>query len=346
MSFKGWLSAITFVFIAVILFFARHDLEHAWRLLEQVNLWILALLIPLLLLGYFAGGQIIFSYLRAKNKLGKISPWMLIKLSLELNFVNHVLPSGGVSGFSYMNWRLGKFGVQPGRAAMAQVVRYAVGFMAYIVLLAISVVVVTLDNGVNRWVILMSSGLVSVMVGAIFGGIYLVGSRKRMERFAKFAARLVNKIVRRLTLGRKHSVVSSAKLQLALLEMHDDYIELRRDQSVLKRPFWWSMVFTIADVSVFLVTFWALGHPVNPAPIFIAYGVATTAGMLVITPGGAGVYEAIMVFFLTIAGLPQGLALAGILLTRVILLLSTIGFGYVFYQRALGEYGSNKKPTL
>jgi uncharacterized protein (TIRG00374 family) len=93
---------------------------------------------------------------------------------------------------------------------------------------------------------------------------------------------------------------------------------------------------------LFLITFWALGVPVNPAPILIAYGVAALAGFFVITPGGAGAYEAIMVGFLALAGLSQGTAIAGTLLTRVILLLGTIVLGYVFYQLAIVKYGRNK----
>jgi uncharacterized membrane protein YbhN (UPF0104 family) len=63
------------------------------------------------------------------------------------------------------------------------------------------------------------------------------------------------------------------------------------------------------------------------------------AGFFVVTPGGAGAYEAIMVAFLAIAGLDQGTSIAGILLTRVIILLGTIGFGYLFYQHAILKYG-------
>jgi len=73
--------------------------------------------------------------------------------------------------------------------------------------------------------------------------------------------------------------------------------------------------------------------------------VATIAGFFVITPGGAGAYEAIMVGFLALAGLDQGTAIAGIVLTRVILLLGTIGLGYLFYQHALIKYGKPKRPT-
>jgi uncharacterized protein (TIRG00374 family) len=91
-----------------------------------------------------------------------------------------------------------------------------------------------------------------------------------------------------------------------------------------------------------MITFWALGVSIDPAPVLIAYGVAAMAGFFVITPGGAGAYEAIMVAFLAVAGVKQGVAIAGIVLTRVILLLGTIILGYVFYQLALVKYGKQK----
>jgi uncharacterized membrane protein YbhN (UPF0104 family) len=53
-----------------------------------------------------------------------------------------------------------------------------------------------------------------------------------------------------------------------------------------------------------------------------------------------------MVAFLAIAGVSGGTAIAGIVLTRVILLISTIAFGYLFYQYAIIKYGKNAKPKI
>lgn len=342
MSFRAWLSVITLLLIAVIIYFSRHELLRAWELLGQVNLWVLLLLIPGQLLVYYAGGEVIFSYLRAKKSIEKVSGPELTRMSLEMNFVNHILPSGGVSGISYMTWRLGKHGVAPGRAAMAQVVRFAMTFIAFIILLVIAVVAVTIDGDINRWIILVSSTLVAIMVGAIVGGVYLISSQKRMASTADWIVRTTNRIVRGVTFGRKKAVMRRAKVEQFFSDMHDDYIVLKHDKSVLLKPLLWGLFFTIADVSLFLITFWALGVTVNPAPILIAYGVASIAGFFVVTPGGAGAYEAVMVAFLAVAGLSQGIAIAGIVLTRVILLLGTIVLGYVFYQLALVKYGKQK----
>lgn len=345
MSVRTWLSIVTFILIAVIIFFTRHELVRAFELLGQVNLWILALLLPVQLLMYFAGGEMMFSYLRSKKVISHVPPATQAQLALEMNFVNHVLPSAGVSGVSYMTWRLGKLGVSPGRATMAQVVRFAMGFASFAFLLAIAVLVVTIDGNLNRWIILVSASLVMFMAIVTVGGVYLISNRKRIDKFAKWITRTANRLVWRLTRGKKRVILRAEQVEAFFDDMHGDFMELAKDKRKLIQPFLWGLLFTAMDVAVFWVTFWALGQPVNPAPILIAYGVATLAGFVVVTPGGAGAYEAIMVTFLAIAGLDQGAAIAGIVLARVILLLSTIGFGYLFYQHALIKYG-RRKPTV
>jgi len=339
MSFRAWLSVVTVVLLAVIVFLSRHELERAWELLGQVNLWILLLLIPLQILVYFAGGEMIFSYLRGKGQIRQVKKPELVRIALEGNFVNHVLPSGGVSGVSYLTWRLQQYGVSAGKATMAQVVRHAVGFMSFTVLLLVALFAVTLDGELNRWIILASAGLFGGMTSAVIGIVYLLSSKRRIDIFSVWVYRTINFVVRKVTFGRRRKVVKQEKIEEFLDDMHRDFLELKHDKQLLLKPFLWGLVYTIGDAGMFFVAFLALGEVVNPAPILIAYGVASLAGFVVLTPGGAGAYEAIMVTFLAFAGIAGGVAIAGILLARVIILLGTISFGYVFYQHALSTYG-------
>ena len=78
---------------------------------------------------------------------------------------------------------------------------------------------------------------------------------------------------------------------------------------------------------------------VNPAILFIAYGLSSIVSSFSGTLGGTGVYEAIMVTFLASAGVTASVAIAGTLLARVILLAGTILFGYIFYQLTINKYG-------
>lgn len=341
MSVKTIISWVTLGLVALILFLSRHELERAWGLLSTVNLWILALTLPLMLFTFYAASEIIFTYLQAKGSIRPTRWHERARMALELNFVNHTLPSGGVSGISYMTWRLGKIGVSPGRAASAQVVRYVAGFIASALLIALSVIAVTLDGEINRWIILVSSSIVTIMVLATIGLLFLVSSRSRMRRFADRSSKIINRATRKITRGRKRVLVREEKIFDFFEDIHDDYLSLRRDYRVLLVPIMWAVLFTAADALLFAVTFWALGTPVNPAPLLIAYVLASVAGFIVVTPGGAGAYEAIMVAFLATAGIVSGVAIAGIVLTRVIILVVTIAIGYLFYHNALAKYGKS-----
>lgn len=345
MRFRTILSWLTFLLLIVIIFLARHELAQAWELLGRVNIWILLIIIPIQIFAYYAAGEIIFSYLKAKKFIQNVKPTELMRMALEMNFVNHVLPSGGVSGISYMSWRLQQHKVSPGKATAAQVVRYFVGFVAQAILIAVAVIFVTLDGNINRWIILFSGGIILFMVAGSLAGIYIISSRSKMEKTARWIARMVNRTVRKLTRGKKRTIVHEPDILDFFEDMHDDYRSLMKDKSVLKKPLIWALVFTITEASLFYVTFLALGHPVNPAPILIAYILASAAGFLVVTPGGTGAYEAIMVAFLSVAGLASGTAIAGVVLARVIILLTTIGLGYAFYHRSLMKYGKDTSGT-
>lgn len=337
------MSVITLALIILVVYLSWDEIIEAWRQLETVNLWILSLLIPAQLLSYYATGEMVFEYLRGKGLISEASRFSLARVALEANFVNHVLPSGGVSGISYMSWRLTKFGVSPGSATMAQVVRYAVSFIAFVVLVSVAVLMITLDGNINRWIILVATTISSGMIVLLVGGVYLVSSRLRIHKFGRWMAKRVNGFVRRISFGRKKGILKRRAVENFFFDFHDDYVILRRDKKILTKPLIWAVINIVADVSIFLIAFWALGFSVNPAPILIAYGVASVAGFIVITPGGAGAYEAIMVAFLAVAGVTQNIAIAGILLARIALLIGTILLGYVFYQLTVLKYG--KAPT-
>lgn len=345
MSVRSWISLVTILFIVLMLFFSRHELYHAWRLMEHVDLWILLLIIPTQVVAYLAAGEMMFSYLRSKGVAEHISPLRQAQMALEMNFVNHTLPSAGVSGMSYMTWRLGHFHVSPGRATAAQLVRYVMGFASFIVLLLLALAFITIDGNINRWVLLISGMIVFFMLGGTLMLVYVIGSLGRIKVVGAWLASVVNAFVKMITFGRKRHLVKEAVIIAFLTEMHEEYLTLRGERRLLLKPFLWGLVFNVFDVMVFVIAFWALGHFVSPAPILIAYGLASIAGFIVVTPGGAGAYEAIMVSFLATAGIKPGVAIAGILLARVAVLLGTIVFGYIFYQHTLVTHGKSKRTV-
>lgn len=343
MSFRGWLTVITLALLALVIFFAWPEMVKAWGLIGQIDLWVLALLIPVQFFSYYATGGMIFSYLRAKGDLEDVSHGRMTRIALELNFVNHVLPSGGAAGFSYLGWLLSKFGVSPGRTTMSQIIRFALTFISFVLLLIIAVVALVIDHQISRTVILVSLGLAALSIGGTILAIFLISSRARLEKFSEKLAKFVNRIVWKLTRGKKRVLVREKTLKTFFIELHDDYLAIRRERKILTKPFIWAILANLADVALLWIAFAALGYPLNPAILFIAFGLSSIGGALSATPGGAGVYEAIMIAFLASSQVPADVAIAGTLLARVTLVLGTVLFGYVFYQLTILKYG--KTPS-
>jgi len=341
MTFRTWITIITVVLLGLVVYFGWPEVVQAWGLLGQVSVTVLLLLIPIQLLSYYATGGMIFSYLRSKGNLKTTSHWMMTRMALELNFVNHILPSGGAAGFSYLGWVLGRHGVRAGRATMAQIIRFALTFVSFVLILVVAVIALTLDHQIDRFIILISSILVLAAVGGIFFSIYIIGSKRRLTKFSVWLTRTVNTVVAKFTLGKKTEVLQLEVIENFFEELHQDYLEIRRDKRILVRPFLWAILANLADVALLSVAFLALGTWVNPAILFVAFGISSIASIFSVAPGGAGVYEAVMIAFLASAGVPAGIAIAGTLLARVMLLLGTIVFGYIFYQLTIVRYGKN-----
>lgn len=341
LTFRSWLTIITLVLLTAVVFFAWPEIQKAWGLMGKVDLWILALLIPIQFASYYATGGMIFSYLRAKGNLKTMSHWKMTRLALELNFVNHILPSGGAAGFSYLAWVLNRYDVPPSRSTMAQILRFALTFISFVVLMLVAMVILTLNHQVDRMMVLIASALTVAAIGATFAIIWLVKSRPRLQRFSRWIVATANRIVSFFTGGKKKKAVTSAPVLHFFEGLHDDYDELRKDKKILIIPFLWALIANVFDVALIWVAFWSLGFPLDPALLFIAFGVASILSAVAVTPGGAGVYETVMVMFLASSGVTPDVAIAGTLLARVTLLAGTIVFGYFFYQLTLSTYGKH-----
>lgn len=344
-SFRLWLSIFTGIVLVVLVVVAWPEIQRAVAYLSQVNLWILSLLIPAQILSYVATGEVLFSYLRRRGTLANLHPFAAARMSLEFNFVNHVLPSGGAAGLSYIGWKLSHYGISGGISTMGQMIRFVLIFVSFITLLTTAVVVLAISGEATALVFWLSGGLVASTIIVITLFLFVAGHRERLTKFGAGVARFVNFLVRRVTFGRKKEVISGETIARFTHDIHADYREMSRNRSVLIVPLVWAFVANLADVSLFYIAFAALGNPVNPAVVLIAYGLSSIVAITVITPGGAGVYEAVMIGFLASAAVPIDIAIAGTLLARVILLVGTIVFGYLFYQNTILRFGKAPVAT-
>lgn len=343
MSFRSWVSLITFVLLVFVVYFGWDEIVKAWNLMDQVNIWVWLLLIPIQFLSYYATGGMIFSYLKSKGNMKEASHWQMTRIALELNFVNHILPSGGAAGFSYLSWVLHRHGVSVGRSTMAQIVRFVLTFISFVMIVMFSVIFLAFDHRVDRTVIIVSSILAFFAIGGSALIVFIIGSKKRLTKLSNWLTGTLNKIISKFTRGKQKQLIKPDPVNNFFEELHQDYLEIRREKKIIAVPFAWAVFANILDVVLILVAFLSLGYWVSPAVLFIAFGIASIASVFSASPGGAGVYEAIMIAFLASSGISPEVAIAGTLLARVTLLLGTIVFGYLFYELTIRKYG--KQPS-
>ncbi len=74
----------------------------------------------------------------------------------------------------------------------------------------------------------------------------------------------------------------------------------------------------LADAGVLAISLLAIGAPVPWHSLLLVYGLATAVGSLGITPGGIGLVEGTLCLGLVSSGLPAALALAAVLLYRLV----------------------------
>lgn len=336
---KNWklvLNVVTIVLLVLAIFLLRHDIAQAFRDLGRINAIALMLMIPLQIQNYAAYAHLYQEFLRILGS--KQSFKTMYKVALELNFVNHVFPSGGVSGFSYFSARLKPLGVSTAQATLTQSMRFVLTFASFVILLFLGLFFLALGGSASNMTILVSCSLAFLTVFLIVGGTYVISSEERIKQFIGNLTRVVNRVLH--VLRPKHpETIKLDKVEKLCRETHENYLLIKDRLPEMRKPLFYSMLANITELGTIYVVYIAYGQFVNPGAVIIAYALANFGGLLSVLPGGIGVYEGLMTAVLVSAGVPAALALSVTIMYRVITLSLSLPIGYYFYHKALNALG-------
>lgn len=331
------ITVITFVALAILIYAVRDQISQTVDNLGKVNAWALLLMIPLQFINYDAYTRMYRYILALLDE--KISYWPMFGVQLELNFVNHILPSGGVSGFSYFSVRMRHHGIAAGKSTLVQFMRFILVFISFQFLLILGVFMLAFSGQVNNFVLLIAGSLLTLLIISTFGIAYILGSKQRIKSSSTFITKLINKLIQ--IFRRNHpETISIERVQKIFNDLHENYLVLRKDYSKLKRPLYVSFIANFTEVLTLYMVFIAFGQWVNPGAVILAYAIANFAGLISFLPAGVGVYEAIMTTVLAIGGVPAGISLPITVMYRIISMAIQLGPGYILYYRNL-----HKRPT-
>lgn len=335
---RFYISIVTFILIAIVIWNTRSEMAQAFQLMTKANIWVLLLIIPVQFFSYLASAEIFLTYLRGRGQLKDVSTVGSTSMALEFNFVNHVFPTAGVSGASYMIWRLGKLGVPAGQAMMSQIINWISLGSTFIIMMIISLIIATAENKAANWLIMATTIAAVALVLVLIFGSFLIGSRERLMSFGKWLARHINNFGQKV-LKRKKPPMRMQAVEDFVNDFFDDFQAIKQDKALLKGPIVWGFISNLLDVMLIAIAFWSLGYPIDLALLLIGFGAASVGAFAMATPGGVGAYEAVMIGVLVAGGAPTEMASAGTILSRVILIIGTIVVGAVAYHRTMTKYG-------
>ena len=268
---------------------------------------------------YYAAGQIYFAFLKQRKNF-KMTQAKLTRISLEINFVNHALPSGGASGLAYLVWRLKDIGVTAGQISFVHILRYGICALANTLQTFIAIAIVLIAGCVlpgKHWTLGLAA-LVALGIQTVILTVWLiVRKQKNIDWLSDKATKFVNGIVRKLTRGKKRKYLKEDSVSNFFGDLRGDYLTLKKNKKILWKPTIWGAFYSFLELATYWVVACSLGHPEVLPQIMIAEGVASVVGTVMVTPGGLGGYEGAMVLIMVATGVDPSTAMITVIVTRI-----------------------------
>lgn len=341
---KRWKSYLTWITLAALglsVFFLRDQIVQVFHDIGRVNYWALFLILPIQFVNYHSYAKM---YQRMYGTLGeKLRYWLLFRVQLELNFVNHVFPSGGVTGISYFGLRMKDEGVSAGKSTLIQVMKFGLLFMSYEILLLVGLFCLAVVGKTNNLTILVLASLATMMVVLTLGGMFVVSSEKRVNDFFTYMTQVLNKLIH-VVRPKYPETINISKVQGMFTELHHNYVFLQKNYKELKWPLFYALMANLTEILTVYVVYIAFGQYVNFGAVIIAYAIANFAGLISVLPGGIGIYEGLMTAVLATAGISPAVSIPVTVMYRVLNTLVQLPPGYYFYHKNIHKELPSKEP--
>lgn len=279
----------------------------------------------------------------------KFSSWLLARISFELNFVNHAIPSGGFAGLGYITWRLREFGSSAGQTSFMYALRYAITILSNQFQTIVAIIILIATGGIVEgawWVVGLTSLICVGIVVGLAAIVIIASSRERINWFARVATKFINGFVNFITFGRKRQIMKNEQIEEYLGDVYKDLTVARKNKKILIHPIIWGVIYSFLEIATYWLVGISMGHVEILPQIMIAEAIASVIGAVMLTPGGVGGYEGTMIFLMSVLGVDAGLATAVVITTRVIVLIGTIVSGYGFYQNAVSKIGKKEREQI
>lgn len=332
-----WLVTLALVGFAILLFSSRALLVETWDVIQSAKLSLVLLLPMIQIVNYFfIGGYYRTMFGFFETKISFQRSWGVVA---SLNFVNQILPSGGLSGITYLAYGF-RTNLAIGKTTMIQTGRYLFSFASYVLIGPFALALLFAGhNGnsvseiahkvANDSYALITFGL---FMALIIGAFAFFHSPNAAQKLAEFARKLINKVAGVFT---KKEVLAKKTTKKLVDDFHDGITFFKQQKMEILKPYVFMLLSVAMELSIVLVSLRAVGADVTFSVAFASFMAANIVGVISIIPGDVGVHEAVMVAMLVAFGAQAPEALSAVLLYRVFNKVIFLPIGFYFYTMLL-----------
>ncbi|HEY2004475.1 MAG TPA: lysylphosphatidylglycerol synthase transmembrane domain-containing protein [Candidatus Saccharimonadia bacterium] len=304
---------------------------HAFR---SVRWYVVPMVLAIQLVSYYCNARYYEAFLRISDL--KVPLRRLYETALGINFANQALPSGGVSGATYLAEALRDYHVPAGKAALAQLGRYGFTFLSFWAVLSAGFVMLFFTDDLNKVSVRLIVFLMFLILGTGLTLLLVFAERKRLEAILNPIVQSINTFGRRV-LRRHHALIRDFQLGDFLDDFYRGYAELLHQKRHWGPLVGWTLAGNLAEIATVYSVFLGFGHPVNPGIVITGYALAIIVSITSIFTNGIGVYEAGMIGTFSALGVPFALSFAVTLVYRILDMGMFLPIGFFFYRRHLKE---------
>lgn len=311
-------------------------IEKDLKLFKEVKWYWLVAALTGQLFTYLLGAVVYHLLLRLFNARRLLTVWELFQTTMVTLFLNQVIPSGGVSGNTYIFHTLTRRGVEGGKV-LSLIVTELLTFYAAMeaVMLTLLLTGLTLYRLPLPQLLVLAIGIAVYLVFA--AAVWFVGRRSTLGRVYRRLSTLP--LLKRLA-GKLKTALPKGT---AAREAPPPRELLRARSGELARAVALQVGVLLADVFTVFALFRGLGAPVPFAAAAAGFILTGIVSLLPVSPGALLLYEGSMTYFYTALGAPVSAAVIVTLLFRVLSFWLPMPVGLIIYRRFRRKEGGQRK---
>ncbi len=314
-------TVIGLIGLVLVIVFNHRQFGLFLQVIHRVNVYTLIAVILVQIFCYFINAVYYRSILRIFGYylgLGR-----LFEGALAANFVNYILPTLGLAGAGYLSQVLSPE-VPRGISVLTQLTRYAFSAFSIILMMPIGFAIIyysgTDAHGVTRYMIVATIAIAVLAVLILFclaREIWLKASLAKSLRLLK----------------RRFKGLPDRAILRFVDEFYGGYHQLNERRIQLLRPFGWSIVYILFEITTLYIVCLAFGTVLNPGIVIVGFLFANIVSIFGGVFFSSGVFELGMAGTFIALGIPISIAFAVTIVYRIMNLLIGLPPGYVFYRK-------------